>query len=441
MIRSQSSVARDPVGRQRQMGQVVVAFVLGLPLAAGLYWAVFQGPLQVPLLQRYLSHPLEAAEVVLFCLALVMLLAKLVRCLALERTACRHELLPHWDGRAVPVRQSALLLEELERLPRQLAGTWLATRFRNVLEFVRGRGSADGLDEHLRTLADNDGLALENSYAFTRFLAWAIPILGFLGTVLGITEAVSGVTPEVLENELSRVTDGLALAFDTTALALGLTMVVMFLSFLVERAEQGVLESVDQTVERELAHRFERGGNEANQFVAALRQQSDVLLQATEQLVQRQASIWAKTLEEADRRRSDSEQRQQEQLSRALETALERTLEAHSRRLTVLEKQASQQNLQVLERLAGLAGILREQQAELSKVGQQFAASAESLARLQQGEQHLLRLQELLQQNLATLAAAGSFDQAVQSLTAAIHLLTARSGPSLTVRSQPRAAA
>src|SRR5262249_57583182 len=127
-------------------------------------------------------------------------------------------------------------------------------------------------------------------------ITWAIPILGFLGTVLGITKAISGVTPERLENDLSTVTDGLALAFDATALALGLTMLLMFLSFLVERAEQGVLDMVDRYADAQLAHRFERTGPEGSEFVAVVRQNTAVLLRATEQLVQRQADIWTDTL-------------------------------------------------------------------------------------------------------------------------------------------------
>ena len=45
---------------------------------------------------------------------------------------------------------------------------------------------------------------------------------------------------------------------------------------------------------------------------------------------------------------------------------------------------------------------------------------------MQEGEWGLAHLQGLLQQNLAALAGAGSFEQAVHTLTAAIHLLTAR---------------
>src|SRR5262249_49963063 len=145
---------------------------------------------------------------------------------------------------------------------------------------------------------------------------------GFLGTVLGITEAISGVTPEKLEKELNTVTDGLALAFDATALALALTMAVMFLMFLAERAEQSVLEAVDAYADRHLAHRFERVAGDSGPFVEALRQNAQVLLDATERLTQRQAEVWAQALGEVQRRQAEAEKKHQERLTAALEAAL-----------------------------------------------------------------------------------------------------------------------
>src|SRR5205807_7240480 len=177
----------------------------------------------------------------------------------------------------------------------------LVRRAAAVLDFLRSRGSANELDDQLRSLADTDSISLENSYSLIRFITWAIPILGFLGTVLGITNAIKGVTPEVLEKSLSGVTDGLATAFDSTALALFLTMILMLCSSLVERLEQGILEKVDAYVDAELSHRFERIGPESSLFVDALRQNTQVLLQSTEQLVDRQATLWSRSLEKADR--------------------------------------------------------------------------------------------------------------------------------------------
>jgi hypothetical protein len=97
--------------------------------------------------------------------------------------------------------------------------------------------------------------------------------------------------------------------------------------------------------------------------------------------------------------------------------------------------------------LSALAGVLRdtgrEQQAALSEVAERFAAQTDVLARLQEGGTQLVRLQDSLQQNLAALAGAGAFEQAVDSLTAAIHLLSARTsaGGTAAGRTQGRPAA
>jgi len=60
------------------------------------------------------------------------------------------------------------------------------------------------------------------------------------------------------------------------------------------------------------------------------------------------------------------------------------------------------------------------------------------LGRLTEGEKHLTQLQAALNQNLAALAGAGAFEQAVHSLTAAIHLLTARVTPGAAATAGPR---
>jgi hypothetical protein len=415
--------------RVRRSGTLLAALGIGLPLAASIFTLIHEGPLRGTVLRRYVSHPVEYVEVVMFCGAFGVLTAKLGNALR-ERRACRVEIVPAWDGKTVPVGEASRLLALLQQLPRRLHDSLIVRRAAAVLDFLCSRGSAVDLDDQLRALADNDALALEGSYALTRFITWAIPILGFLGTVLGITGAISGVTPEVLENSLSTVTDGLALAFDATALALGLTMVTMFLSFVVERAEQGVLDQVDRFAERELAHRFERTGPEGGEVVEMVRRNSDVLLQTVEKVVERQAALWSEALAAADQRRLEAEARQQERLSTALELALEETLDAHARRLATLEEQLSTRQGTLLEKMTALASAVgdagREQQAGLAQVAQSVAAQVTALTDLQESEKHLRRLQETLNQNLAALAGAGSFEQALHSLTAAIHLLTAR---------------
>lgn len=84
------------------------------------------------------------------------------------------------------------------------------------------------------------------SFQLIRTVTWAVPIMGFLGTVIGITMAIANVTPEQLDSSLPEVTSGLAVAFDTTAQALGMSMVLVFGTFVIERAEQSVLNELEE---------------------------------------------------------------------------------------------------------------------------------------------------------------------------------------------------
>jgi hypothetical protein len=442
MSQPESSADRSrPAGPPRRSFSTPAAFLVGVPAAVGILALVNVGPLQDTVLHRYLSHPVEAVEVLLFCCALGALLAKAVGAWR-QRAAFRQEALPPWDGQPVPAEEAAVLLHGLRRLGRGWQGSSLGRRVAAVLDFVVSRGSANDLDDQMRALADADALAFESSYALIRFITWAIPILGFLGTVLGITAAIAGVTPEVLERSLSTVTDGLALAFDATAVALALTMTTMFINFLVERLEEGVLLAVDGYVDEHLAHRFERGGAEGGGAAVELRRGHQALLRATEQLVQRQAELWARSLAEAQQQWAGTGRKQQEAVTAALEQALERTLQSHARRLAELEQHSARQGAALLERLGELATAVREgasqQQAALAELARGVAAHTGALARLDDGAGQLLRLEEVLSHNLSVLAGAGAFEQAVSSLSAAIHLLTARLGaappPAGTVR-------
>ncbi len=420
------SAAPDPESAavlNRRSWTTLAAFIFGLPAGLGIL-ALCHGPWRETPIVRYVSHPVEWVEVVLFCCALAALLAKAAAQWR-ERVACRHELVPFWRGEAAAVSDAAPLLAGLHGLGAGLADTWIARRMAAVLDFVARRGSAQHLDDHMRALADNDALAVESSYALIRFITWAIPILGFLGTVLGITAAIAGVTPEVLEKSLSTVTDGLALAFDTTALALGLVMILMFVNYLVERLEQGTLARVDRIAQAELAHRFERVGPASGEFVLALRHNTGVLVKTMEQLVERQTSLWAATVDQADRHWREGGQRAQQQLAAALETAMQKTLAVHAQCLLEVEKQNADRGRDLL--------------ASMNTLAERLADQLETLSRVQEGEAQLIRLQETLQQNLSALAGAGSFEQAVQSLTAAIHLLTARQGATIPGRLQTAA--
>jgi biopolymer transport protein ExbB/TolQ len=439
------SVEASP--RSRRSGAMASAVLLGLPLAAGVLAFAWYGPLARTPYGRYFAHPVEHAEVVLFCLAVGLLAGKLWQYVR-ERGACRADVLPSWDGRPVPPVEASRLLAEFSQRPARLRSGTLGRRIHAVLDFVRRRRSAADLDDHLRSLSDQDALAQENSHGLLRFITWAIPILGFIGTVLGITEAIAGVTPEVLEQNLNQVTDGLATAFDTTALALVLTMVVMFLGFLVDRLEQGLLGTVDGEVEAQLAHRFHRENEASGEVATVLREGAGTLLDAAEKLVLQQVDLWSRAMTELQNGRQTDEQKFGNALTAALQTALTQSLETHSQRLLAMERQAVEQSAGLFQQVAAMASALRdasrEQQESLVRVAESVGTQAETLAALQAGGAELARVQELLAQNLAALVRTETLEQAVHSLTAAAHLLAAKTPsdrPVLRVEARPPNAA
>ena len=84
-------------------------------------------------------------------------------------------------------------------------------------------------------------------------------MLGFLGTVLGISQALGGIQVGP-DNDFSAMLGGLReslyVAFDTTALALVLSIVLMFLQFLVDRFETQLLDIVDARAKDEVQALF-----------------------------------------------------------------------------------------------------------------------------------------------------------------------------------------
>ena len=92
---------------------------------------------------------------------------------------------------------------------------------------------------------------MDTSYALLQGFVWAIPVLGFIGTVLGLSEAIGqfsgvlGASKDVgqISAALKGVTAGLATAFDTTLVALLAALVVQLLMTVIRKNEEEFLDS------------------------------------------------------------------------------------------------------------------------------------------------------------------------------------------------------
>jgi biopolymer transport protein ExbB/TolQ len=136
-----------------------------------------------------------------------------------------------------------------------------------TLEHFRVRADVAEAVDVLRAQAERDEAAVESSFSMLRVFIWAIPILGFIGTVLGIGQSVGGFSEsvaaaadlDVMKDSIGTVTSGLGIAFDTTLLALVMSIFIMFPTSSLQKAEEDHLARVDDYCQRNLVARLDDG--------------------------------------------------------------------------------------------------------------------------------------------------------------------------------------
>lgn len=87
------------------------------------------------------------------------------------------------------------------------------------------------VEESLSVVNSQSDINMRNSeseQSIIRYVAWAIPSVGFIGTVLGIASSLSLANNAVSQEGINKVTSMLGVAFDTTLIALILSLILMF---------------------------------------------------------------------------------------------------------------------------------------------------------------------------------------------------------------------
>lgn len=422
---------------QRILEAVLRSPFLWGSLASIVFYALLHsGALGTTFLQRYCAgHPVAYIETVMFFIALASLALKGVD-VAVQTRGLEHSLLGAGEPDCSVAEAAQDTLDRLDRLPPRRAREHYATRLRAAMEHVVARGSADALDDELKYLADGEAARIHASYGLFRFILWAIPILGFLGTVIGITIALNGVDLQAAEDSMVNVLKGLGLKFDTTALALTLSILLMFVHFLIERGETALLERIDRQVARELAGYFPKdsAGGDGQKVIA--RRMSEAMIHATERLVKRQAELWQASMEAAHERWS----RLAEDAGDRMQAALAESLKLHAREVAAAEQAAADRNRQ---QWSELQRVLSENVQAVAAAQEALVRRVEVLHQAAEATAQVTRLEEALNRNLASLAGARNFEETVMSLAAAIHLLTGRlaetpAGPKVRLESPRR---
>jgi biopolymer transport protein ExbB/TolQ len=93
------------------------------------------------------------------------------------------------------------------------------------------------VSEAARGVCEAEAGRLDSELSMLRYVAWAIPAIGFIGTVRGIGDAL-GEAHKAVTGDVSGVTAGLGTAFNSTLIALLISIVLMFLLHQLQLAQE-----------------------------------------------------------------------------------------------------------------------------------------------------------------------------------------------------------
>jgi biopolymer transport protein ExbB/TolQ len=196
--------------------------------------------------------------------ALVLLAARLRR-LRFEASVLDRELIPVTPSGRLQPDDAEGALAALRAQPAPIRESFLARRLDRALRHYESRRRAVEVVDHLAAESRSDEIRVDASYSLVRVFVWVVPTLGFIGTVIGIGSAVGGFSEtleaasslDAMKESIGSVTSGLGVAFDTTLLALVMSIVIMFPANAVQRIEEGLLGAVDEYCSDHLVQRLE----------------------------------------------------------------------------------------------------------------------------------------------------------------------------------------
>lgn len=122
-------------------------------------------------------------------------------------------------------------------------------------KFRSNRSVGEVLDL-VNTLAKINLNRAESSQSMIRYLAWAMPSVGFIGTILGIAQSLGFADQASDPEKLKLVTSYMYVAFDTTLVALILSIVMMWLYHSLQEREEDLHSNMEEYVIENLVNRI-----------------------------------------------------------------------------------------------------------------------------------------------------------------------------------------
>ena len=170
----------------------------------------------------------------LWALAIMAYKAEVV---ANERRLLQKDLIPLAEGLRILPEDTRDVSRQIQALPAKVQNYLLPRALLTDLHRFGSTRNIQDVSTATRSICQSESERLDTELSMVRYIAWAIPSIGFIGTVRGIGAAL-GQAHQAVEGDITGVTESLGVAFNSTLIALLISIVLMFLVHQLQLSEE-----------------------------------------------------------------------------------------------------------------------------------------------------------------------------------------------------------
>jgi biopolymer transport protein ExbB/TolQ len=145
-----------------------------------------------------------------------------------ERNLLGKSILEVTPGTSILPEDIRQYVRPLQALPSDEQEYLLPRALLTALQRFGSTRNIQDVSEAVREVCETESNRLDSELSMVRYIIWAIPSIGFIGTVRGIGDAL-GQAHQAVQGDIAGVTASLGVAFNSTFIALVISIVIMFL--------------------------------------------------------------------------------------------------------------------------------------------------------------------------------------------------------------------
>ena len=147
-----------------------------------------------------------------------------------ERKLLDEDLVLIAEGMRILPEDTREFARQVQALPDVEQKMVLPRALLNALRRFNTTRSIQDVSSSTHTIFESEADRLESELSMIRYISWAIPSIGFIGTVRGIGEALAQ-ADKAVQGDIAGVTQSLGVAFNSTFIALLISIFLMFLVY------------------------------------------------------------------------------------------------------------------------------------------------------------------------------------------------------------------